>query len=153
MAGGRTLAKPHKHSGLRVIATTELADADIAMLATQAADSAKGSALGSTVRLEKAESGSLAFSVRGPGGLVEQMTFALDVVDDGSATKVQSTITRYKQSQSTVGGFIPTGPKKMLGLHAYRRWIKNFAEALQEADPGAQVDVNGQLTSSVSEWL
>ncbi len=66
---------------------------------------------------------------------------------------MRSTITRYKQSQSTYAGLIPTGQKKMLGLSAYRKWIKNFTTSLQEAEPGAQIDVNGPLTSSVGEWI
>lgn len=41
----------------------------------------------------------------------------------------------------------------MLGLSAYRKWIKNLSTALQEADPSARIDVNGPLTSSVGEWI
>ncbi len=148
------MAKPHKHAGLRLLATTELADADIALLAKKAAEAAAVKApQWSTVRLEKAEPGFLVFSVRGPGGLVEQMEFALEAVTEAGATKMRSTITRYKQSQSTYAGLIPTGQKKMLGLSAYRKWIKNFTASLQEAEPGAQIDVNGPLTSSVGEWI
>jgi len=148
------MAKPHKHAGLRLLATTKLADADIALIAKNAAEAAAVKApQWSTVRLEKAEPGFLVFSVRGPGGLVEQMEFALEAVTEDGTAKLGSTITRYKQSQSTFAGFIPTGQKKMLGLSAYRRWIKNFTTALQETDPGAQIDVNGPLTSSVGEWI
>ena len=148
------MAKPHKHAGLRLLATTKLADADIALLARSAAEVAAVKApQWSSVRLEKAEPRFLVFSVRGPGGLVEQMEFALEAVTEDEATKMQSTITRYKQSQSTYAGFIPTGQKKMLGLAAYRKWIKNFSTSLQEADPSAQIDVNGPLTSSVGEWI
>jgi len=148
------MAKPHKHAGLRMLATTKLADADIAQLAKKAAE---GAAVKipqwSTVRLEKAEPGLLEFSVRGPGGLVEQMVFALEATTAGGATKMQSAITRYKTSQSKSFGFIPTGPKKMLGLQAYRKWIANFIAALQEADPDAQIDVNGPLNNSIGQWV
>ena len=148
------MTKPHKNAGLRLLATTKLADADIALIAKEAAEAAAVKApQWSTIRLEKAEQGFLVFSVRGPGGLVEQMEFALEAVTEDGPTKMQSTITRYKQSQSTFAGFIPTGQKKMSGLSAYRKWIKNFTTALQEADPSAQIDVNGPLTSSVGEWI
>ena len=73
------------------------------------------------------------------------MEFALEAVAEDGAAKLRSTITRYKQSQSTYAGFIPTGQKKMLGLSAYRKWIKNLTTALQEANPSAQIDVNGPL--------
>ena len=148
------MAKPHKHAGLRLLATTKLADADIALMAKNAAEAAAIKVpQWSTVRLEKAEPGFLVFSVRGPGGLVEQMEFAVEAVTEDDATKLRSTITRYKQSQSTVAGFIPAGQKKMLGLSAYRKWIGNFTTALQEADPSARIEVNGPLTSGVGEWI
>jgi hypothetical protein len=148
------MAKPHKHAGLRLLATTKLADADIALLAKNAAEAATVKApQWSSVRLEKAEPGFLVFSVRGPGGLVEQMEFALEAITEHDATKIQSTITRYKQSQSMYAGFIPTGQKKMLGLSAYRKWIKNLSTSLQDGDPSVQIDVNGPLTSSVGEWI
>jgi hypothetical protein len=148
------MAKPHKHAGLRMLATTKLADADIALLAKKAADGAGVKVpQWSTVRLEKAEPGLLEFSVRGPGGLVEQLVFALEAATEGGTTKMQSATIRYKTSQSRSFGFIPTGPKKMLGLPAYRKWITNFTTALQEADPDAQIDVNGPLTNSIGQWV
>lgn len=148
------MVKPHKHVGLCLLATTKLADADIALLAKNAAEAAAVKApQWSTVRLEKAEPGLLVFSVRGPGGLVEQMEFTLEAITENNATRVQSTITRYKTSQSRFAGFIPAGQKKMLGLSAYRKWIKNFTMALQKTDLSAQIDVNGPLTSSVGEWI
>jgi len=138
------MAKPHKHAGLRMLVTTKLADADIAQLAKK---SAEGAAVKlpqwSTVRLEKAEPGFLEFSVRGPGGLVEQMVFALEAATEGGATKMQSAITRYKTSQSKSFGFIPTGPKKMLGLPAYRKWITNFTASI--AEPLGPSTVTGSL--------
>src|SRR5260370_41236737 len=124
--GRKVMAKPHKHAGLRLLATTKLADADIALLARNAAEAAAVKApQWSSVRLEKAEPGFLVFSVRGPGGLVEQMEFALEAVTEGGATKMQSTITRHKQAKSTHPGFIPTGQKKMLGVRAHPKSNKN----------------------------
>jgi hypothetical protein len=145
------MGKPHKHADLRLLARTGLGDAEIARLAKVAADQA--GANWSTVRLERAEPGRLVFSVRGPGGLVEQMVFALEAATDGSSTKVQSSVTRYKQSQSTFAGFIPMGQKKMLGLASYRKWIANLSAALRSADPRAHIDVNGPLTASIGELL
>jgi hypothetical protein len=148
------MTKSHKHAGLQLLATTTLADADIARLAKDAADRSAPKALQwSSVRLEKTQPGLLVFSVRGPGGLVEQLEFTLEAVADSATTRLRSTITHYKQSQSKFAGIIPTGPKKMLGLPGYRRWIENFSAALRAADPGTRIDVNGPLTASVGEWL
>ena len=52
------MAKPHKHAGLRLLATTKLADADIAVMAKNAAEGATVKApQWSTVRLEKSTPG------------------------------------------------------------------------------------------------
>jgi hypothetical protein len=148
------MARSHKHAGLQLLATTTLADGDIAELAKDAADRSAPKALQwSSVRLEKTEPGRLVFSVRGPGGLVEQMGFVLEAATESGGTSLRSTITHYKQSQSTFAGIIPTGPKKMLGLAAYRKWIQEFSAALHAADPGTHVDVSGPLTTSIGEWL
>jgi hypothetical protein len=148
------MGKPHKYASLQLTATTTLADADIARLAKDAAERSAPKALQwSSVRLEKAQAGSLVFSVRGPGGLVEQLEFALEAAASSGQTTLRSTILHYKQSQSMFAGFIPMGSKKMVGLSAYRGWIQNFSTGLRGADPGARVDVNGPLTASVGEWL
>src|SRR5258708_26316934 len=118
--GRKVMAKPHKHAGLRLLATTKLADADIALLARNAAEAAAVKApQWSSVRLEKAEPGFLVFSVRGPGGLVEQMEFALEAVTEDEANKMQSTINRLKQLQSPSSEFLPSRTKQMVWFSPY----------------------------------
>src|SRR5258707_13924996 len=103
------MAKPHKHAGLRLLATTKLADADIALLARSAAEVAAVKApQWSSVRLEKAEPGFLVFSVRGPRGLVEQMEFALEAAPPRQATKRQATLPRRHESHCTQPGLVRT---------------------------------------------
>src|SRR5258708_34368487 len=104
--GRKVMAKPHKHAGLRLLATTKLADADIALLARNAAEAAAVKApQWTSVRLEKAEPGFLVFSVRGPGGLVEQMEFALEAVTEDEATQMHSTNTAHNQHHATAHVF------------------------------------------------
>jgi hypothetical protein len=143
------MAKPHKHANLRLRATTKLDDAGVAALARTAAESASVKVPEwSSVRLEKAEPGLLVFSVRGPGGLVEQLVFQLSATFAGGSTTLRSRILRYKTSQAAVLGFIPVAPTKMLGLQAHRKWLSTFADALGRADPTAQIEVNGPVTGS-----
>ena len=148
------MAKQHKHASLSLQATTKLADSDIAQLAKTAAENASVKVpQWSSVRLEKAEPGVLAFSVRGPGGLVEQLVFQLTAASGADSTKLQSGILRYKTSQTTIFGFIPMAPKRMLGLQAHRKWLSNFANALRTADPTAQIDINGPVTGTAGMWM
>jgi hypothetical protein len=148
------MAKPHKHASLSMQATTKLDDSDIAQLAKSAAENASVKVpQWSSVRLEKAEPGVLAFSVRGPGGLVEQLVFQLTAASGADSTKLESSILRYKTSQSTIFGFIPMSPRRMLGLQAHRKWLSNFANELRTADPTAQIDVNGPVTGTGGMWI
>ena len=148
------MGKPHKHASLSFQATTKLDDSDIAQLAKTAAENASVKVpQWSSVRLEKAEPGVLAFSVRGPGGLVEQLVFQLTAASGADSTKLESSILRYKTSQSTIFGFIPMSPKRMLGLQAHRKWLSNFANELRTADPTAQIDVNGPVTGTGGMWI
>jgi hypothetical protein len=148
------MAKPHKHAGLSLQARTKLADSDIAQMAKAAAEGASVKVpQWSTVRVEKAEPGRLAFSVRGPGGLVEQLVFQLTAAPDADATRLTSSILRYKTSQTAVLGFIPIAPKRMLGLQAHRKWLSNLADALRSADPTAQIDINGPVTGTGGMWV
>lgn len=148
------MAKPHKHAGLSMQATTRLGDSDLAQMANVAAEGASVKIpQWSSVRLEQAEPGRLVFSVRGPGGLVEQLVFQLAATPGAGATNLKSSILRYKTSQSTMFGFIPVGPKKMLGLQSHRKWLTNFADAVRAADPTAQIDFNGPVTGTAGMWV
>lgn len=148
------MAKPHKHASLSLQATTKLADSDIAQLAKIAADNASVKVpQWSSVRLERATPGLLVFSVRGPGGLVEQLVFQLTAASNADSTELKSGILSYKTSQSTFLGFIPIAPKRMLGLQAHRKWLSNFANALRTADPTAQIDISGPVAGTGGMWV
>ena len=148
------MGKPHKHAGLSLQATTKLDDSDIAQMATAAAETASVKVpQWSSVRLERADPGLLVFSVRGPGGLVEQMVFQLTASTADGRTALKSSILRYKTAQTTVLAFIPVAPKRMLGIQAHRKWLTNFANALKAADSTAQIDINGPLAGSGALWI
>jgi len=143
------MAKPHKHASLRLRATTKLADSDVAQLARTAAEHASVKVpQWSSVRLDRAEPGLLVFSVRGPGGLVEQLVFQLSATFAGGSTTLRSRILRYKTTRAALLGFIPVAPRQMLGLQAHRKWLSNFADALRRADPMAQIEISGPVTGT-----
>lgn len=148
------MAKPHKHAGLSLQATTKLADSDVAQLAKSAAENASVKVpQWSSVRVERVEPGLLGFSVRGPGGLIEQLAFQLTAVSSPDSTRLKSRIVSYKTAQTTALGFIPIAPKRMLGLQAHRKWLSNFASALRNADPTAKIEINGPVTGSGGMWV
>jgi hypothetical protein len=131
------MAKPHKDKDLAMEASTTLDDAAVAQLAKKAMESTASTwDMGGGIRLEEARPGLLSFSIRGPGGLVEQLTFNLRADADDGVTRLRTTITRYKTLQQRYMG-IPLGPRKMVGLPTYRKFIRNFIAELQRADPSA----------------
>jgi hypothetical protein len=148
------LARPHKHASLRLQATTELADSDIAELARTAAESASVKMpQWSSVRLDRSEPGLLVFSVRGSGGMAEQLVFELAATFRADGTTLRSRIIRYKTSRASVLGLIPIAPKQMLGLPAHRKWLSTFAASLRRADPMAQIEISGPVAGSGRMWF
>ena len=139
------MARPHKDAGLAMEATTRLDDAAIAELTGQAADAARTN-LGwrtswSTVRIDQVNPGTLSLSVRGPGGSPVQLVFVLEAApygDDG-LTALRTRITSYRTAQDTMYGIIPAGPKRMVGLPNYQKFVSAFCDSLRAADPAAVI--------------
>jgi hypothetical protein len=139
------MARPHKDSGLAMEATTRLDDPAIAELAATAADAARTS-LGwkttwATVRIDQVKPGALSLSVRGPGGSPVQLVFVLEAASYGEdgLTALRTRITSYRTIQDTMYGIIPTGPRRMVGLPNYQKFLTTFCASLRAADPAAVI--------------
>jgi hypothetical protein len=107
----------------------------------------------SSVRLDRSEPGLLVFSVRGSGGMAEQLVFELAATFRADGTTLRSRIIRYKTSRASVLGLIPIAPKQMLGLPAHRKWLSTFAASLRRADPMAQIEISGPVAGSGRMWF
>jgi hypothetical protein len=138
--------KPHKDADLGMIVETGLSSPKLAELCEQAARDARGALLsGTSIRLEEATPGKLIYSVRGPAGLIEIMTFEVRVLEGDGRHRLSTHISTYQMSQDTIGGFIPAGRKRMNGLKNFRSFNELVATAVQSDDPSAQVTLDARI--------
>jgi hypothetical protein len=138
------LKKPHRFAGYKLSVTTNLDRATIADIARQAGDSAKGNAFNSPgrSRFEEATADRLTFSVRDRIGR-EMMTYSLQLSDADGGSKFTVSINSYKQMQQKFWGLIPIGPKRLLGLAAYKDFIAMVQSNVVARDPNAVATITG----------
>lgn len=85
-------------------------------------------AMTSTIREDQVSDNGIRYVVKGPGGVVKQMTFTVTWKDTGNDRRtVQFRIGQYLTSAPTILGFIPAGPKAVPALRSAQR----FAESLR----------------------
>lgn len=147
------MGRAHKLAGSRLSARTSLSPARILDLCAASAAAAVGNRwdgrttttlAGSTVQGADLE-------VRGGlGGKFKQLDFRVTVTPAGEGSDVATTITWYRTTQSVIAGFIPIGPKTMLGHHAYLQFVQDLAERLHAADPAASITVHKGVERIVS---
>lgn len=70
------------------------------------------------------------YEIMGPGKLVRQMLFEVIVTKNGDQRIVKTEILKYLTTQSKFLMLIPTGPKRMPGMKAYRRFSGAFETEL-----------------------
>jgi hypothetical protein len=138
------MAVKHKHSSEGVTIVTSIGRQELAELARRTADQAHGNAWNSPgkVRFEQASADYLDFSVQGPAPLKrELMTFRMRVTPapGGDVREVRVAISRFKTMQSKFMVFIPIGPKRLLGLAAYRSFLDGLASGVKAMDPTSRI--------------
>ncbi len=67
------------------------------------------------------------------------MTFSVSFADADGRSLVRSRIESFRTRQDMFLGFIPAGPKELLGWNWYQNFMRNFDRAVRAADPSAQV--------------
>ena len=133
----------HKHSGLCLEASTQLGQQEIAAFAEQAADATRS-------RLERSTPGRLDYSVHNwlKNTVMDRelMTFSLRASVQGSRTTVTTNITSFKTTQPRIRilfFLIPTGPKQLLGLTVYRKFIDQIRGLILANDASARAAILG----------
>jgi hypothetical protein len=128
------VARPHKKAGRAIQVTSTLPAEQLAAICKDAADQSK-------LRLDQANPGQLVFSVRGAiSSKIHLMTIEVRLASSDGAQVMTSRILRYKTNQSTFL-LIPTGPKRMMALSVYEKFMQRFAELSRHADPQATVAI------------
>jgi hypothetical protein len=135
------MGRPHKDHDLSMDIRTKLPDGRIAALCQDAGRNAMVM-FGSSIRIQESTPGRLVFSVHGPGGIVELMTFEVSV--QGDPARLTTRIRSYKTRQETIFGFIPVGQKKILGLKNFRSFNEVLSHAVTSEDPTARVRLDAR---------
>lgn len=132
------MAKPHKKAARAIEVMSSLPPDELAGLCKDAADQCK-------IRLDQAKQGQLVFSVRAPLSPTKKRLMVFEVrltaLDDGHA--LRSRITSYRTLQSKFLLLVPMGPKRMVGLATYEKFMQRFGELARHADPQADILITG----------
>ncbi|MBX6388682.1 MAG: hypothetical protein IRZ08_06730 [Frankia sp.] len=131
---------------MSMVVTTTLPDAAIAQICEQVAGEARSGIFGEMkTRLERVNPGEMTFSVRGPGGFIEVMTFMVRVAGEGRGRRLSTHILSYTTSREMLFGFIPVSPRVMVGLKNYKKFNELVAARIQSQDPSASVTPDVRL--------
>jgi hypothetical protein len=131
-------------------ATTTLEPAAALAVVKRAAGAVKGGGaslltsgvvnLGAEVHIEREQPDGLALSITSGKRLVELCTFSASVeVDDGHTCLRVGGLQTYKTSQPRMFGFIPSGPKSILGFSPYKRFLDQLGAELHAQDSHAEI--------------
>ncbi|GAB6859505.1 FHA domain-containing protein [Microbacterium xylanilyticum] len=123
------MAKQHKLANARIEIDTALPVEQVIRIARQAVGIQK------SLRI----TGEAPDGIRVSVGSLLHFTVTAEAV--GGRTRSVSNIEQYRTTQTTLYFVIPVGPKSMEGIGVYRRFMAAFGQAMQAADPTAQIQM------------
>lgn len=98
--------------------------------------------VGSAVHVEESDPDSLGLSITSGKRLVELCTFKASCKhSDGTTILRVGGLKTFKSTQPTALGFIPIGPKVVMGFDAYKRLLVAVETVLKQRDPNATVTI------------
>jgi cellulase/cellobiase CelA1 len=135
-------------------ASTTLDEATALTIVRDAAGAVKGGGMslltsgianvGATVNVEVDGPDGLGLSITSGKRIVELCTFSARArAENGKTSLTVGGLERYKTNQSKMLGFIPAGPKYILGYDIYKRFLDTIAAGLRARDPAATVTITG----------
>jgi hypothetical protein len=131
------VATPHKYAGRSIEVASVLSADRLASLCKEAADQQK-------LKLDAAQPGELTFSIR--AALFPErrlMSIAVRLSTDGDKQVIRTRITNYRTMQSKTYLLfvipVPTGPKKLVGIKSYEKFLHRFGELVLHSDPEADI--------------
>lgn len=148
-------AKQRSRTALR--GDTLLSGPDVLSLVKTASSGVKGGGasllttglrnIGAQVNLESESRTTLHLSLSSGKRLVDLCSFTAAVGSDGAGrTTVRiGGLDAYRTQQQKFLYLIPVGPKQILGMAPYKRFLQLAAELITEADPSARLTVGSQL--------
>lgn len=133
----------HKRAGSYISIGSTLPAAELLALAERVAVAAEptGPARGAKARIKirSRSDDELEFWI---GWKTPLMLFSVWAADhESGGGQLRSQIDQYRTSQSTVGGFLPTGPKQLDGWNWYLNFMLNLEATVKLADPVADIEI------------
>lgn len=69
------------------------------------------------------------------------LTFSVSFENVDGRSLANSRIDSFRTRQSMFLGFIPAGPKELIGWNWYVNFMRNFERVVRHADPSAQIEI------------
>jgi hypothetical protein len=141
-------------ASMRLAGSTTLPIEDVVDVLKGSSERAKGGGasiltsgwanIGAKVKLVQRSGGHLALALMSGKDLVELCSFSADVSggEHGRTAIRVGGLETYKTTQSKVYGFIPAGPKMILGMAPYKSYLEIVRSTLMSADPTADLVVS-----------
>ena len=133
------MSSPHRLADARVVAATSLAPRQVAELVAGLASAEP--TVAAAVRLVDGHDGRLRFAIRMFRDTAETMSFHVDVLPDGTGSRVRSKIDTYTTTQEKLFMLVPIGPRQMVSYPVYKLFMNAVRESLGAADPRAEISI------------
>lgn len=92
--------------------------------------------------MESAKDGRLVFSIRSLTSFKRRlMVFEVRLSAQGDRQALRTRIVSFRTSQTAWLGLVPFGPKQLVGLPSYEKFMQRCEGLIREADPAATVVV------------
>ncbi len=100
--------------------------------------------IGANVNIVREAGSKLTLSLTSGKKLVELCTFPMsaDAGPDGGTKLSIGGLATYKTSQEKLLMVIPIGPKQILGMAPYKKFLKRVDEAIRQKDPAASLTIS-----------
>jgi hypothetical protein len=69
------------------------------------------------------------------------MTFSVSFASVDGGSQARSRIESFRTKQEMFLGFIPVGPRELLGWNWYQNFMRKFDRAVRAVDPSAQIEI------------
>lgn len=138
------MAKDHKLAWNGIDFDTALSMEQVANMSQRAAMDSTGDLVNGKHRIVQTRSTDREIEFRINDFLIsfnKHMVFKLTFTLQGGRTFGSTTVEWYTTTQTTVGGFVPLTPKKMVAHGTYMQFINNLANQIRNADPTARITI------------
>lgn len=133
------MARSHKFAGTGFGVDTALSVDDLRSICFAAAPQATGTMWAGQQKIQLEHDGGdvLQFTMKAALFNITRFTFRIAITERAGRRQILSTIVYYMTTQTVVLGFVPVGPRTMVGHNVYVEFLQLVAQTIRDADPTA----------------